>query len=216
MPQPEAIVHWGSVDSLPQSWNGAIAYLDRDGVINKGLPNYVKSLDELEIFDEALESIERLVYEGYIVCVVTNQSQVSRGYMSKSDLDVIHSKLLEISKIRLILTCIHHPNQGCNCRKPSPGMLRLADGLIRGSNQLSEYVVQSHVVDDSFSRVNWWSDRKPKPQHALDVMVGDRRSDLGAGWAVGARLFQTNNRSGLIDVIEDIITGKDGVQFNPV
>lgn len=136
--------------------------------------------------------------------------------MSKSDLDVIHSKLLEISKIRLILTCIHHPNQGCNCRKPSPGMLRLADGLIRGSNQLSEYVVQSHVVDDSFSRVNWWSDRKPKPQHALDVMVGDRRSDLGAGWAVGARLFQTNNRSGLIDVIEDIITGKDGVEFNPV
>ena len=134
MPQPKAIAHWGSVDSLPQNWNGAIAYLDRDGVINKGLPNYVKSLDELEIFDEALESIERLVYEGYIVCVVTNQSQVSRGYMSKSDLDVIHSKLLEISKIRLILTCIHHPNQECNCRKPSPGLLRLGDDLIRGSS----------------------------------------------------------------------------------
>ena len=79
-----------------------------------------------------------------------------------------------------------------------------------------EHVVQNHVVDDDFSRVNWWSDRKPKPQHALDVMVGDRRSDLGAGWAVGARLFQTNNQSGLIDVIEDIITGKDGVEFNPV
>ena len=61
MPQPKAIAHWGSVDSLPENWNGAIAYLDRDGVINKGLPNYVKSLDELDIFDNALESIERLV-----------------------------------------------------------------------------------------------------------------------------------------------------------
>lgn len=216
MPQTEAIAHWGSVDSLPKNWNGAIAYLDRDGVINKGLPNYVKSLDELDIFEDALESIERLVAKGYIVCVVTNQSQVSRGYMSRSDLDVIHSRLLEISKIRLILTCIHHPNHGCNCRKPSPGLLRLGDNLIRASNQLFEHVVQNHVVDDAFSRVNWWSDRKPKPKHALDVMVGDRRSDLGAGWAVGARLFQTNNRSGLIDVIEDIITGKDGVEFNPV
>ena len=120
MPQPKAIAHWGSVDSLPENWNGAIAYLDRDGSSTKDYL-IVKSLDELDIFDNALESIERLVGQGYIVCVVTNQSQVSRGYMSKSDLDVIHSKLLELSKIRLILTCIHHPNDGCNCRKPSPG-----------------------------------------------------------------------------------------------
>ena len=86
---------------------------------------------------------------------------------------MIHSKLLELNQIRLILTCIHHPNDGCNCRKPSPGLLRLGDDLLRGSSQLFEHVVQNHVVDDDF-RVNW-SDRKPKPQHALDVMVGDRK-----------------------------------------
>lgn len=216
MPQHEAIAHWGSVNSLPKNWNGAIAYLDRDGVINKGLPNYVKSLDELDIFEGALESIEHLVDEGYVVCVVTNQSQVSRGYMSKTDLDIIHLKLLEISKIRLILTCIHHPNQGCNCRKPSPGMLRLGDDLIRGSKQSFEDLIQSYVVNDELSRVNWWSDVKPKSTNSLDVMVGDRKSDLGAGWAFGTRLFKTNNRIGIVEVVEDIITGKDGIEFNPV
>ena len=95
-------------------------------------------------------------------------------------------------------------------------MLRLGDDLIRGSKQSFEDLIQSYVVNDELSRVNWWSDVKPKSTNSLDVMVGDRKSDLGAGWAFGTRLFKTNNRIGIVEVVEDIITGKDGIEFNPV
>ena len=79
-------------------------------------------------------------------------------------------------------------------------MLNMASDLIRG---------QSH------KEVNWWG-KKPQPIHKLDVMVGDRDSDLGAGWAVGARLFKVNDEIGLPEVIDRIINGDPGDDFNPV
>ena len=44
----------------------------------------------------------------------------------------------------------------------------------------------------------------------------DRDSDLGAGWAVGARLFKVNDEIGLPEVIDRIINGELGDDFNPV
>ena len=47
-------------------------------------------------------------------------------------------------------------------------------------------------------------------------MVGDRNSDMGAGWAVGARLFQVEEDVGITSVIERIIQDDAGDEFNPV
>ena len=47
-------------------------------------------------------------------------------------------------------------------------------------------------------------------------MVGDRKSDMGAGWAVGARLFQVNENLGIASVIDRIISNDLGDDFNPV
>ena len=63
--------------------------------------------------------------------------------------------------------------------------------------------------------VNWFAD-KPLPINELDLMVGDRNSDMGAGWAVGARLFQVNEHLGLPSVINRIIEGDEGDDFSPV
>ena len=58
---------------------------------------------------------------------------------------------------------------------------------------------------------------KPIPINTHDCMVGDRGSDMGAGWACGLRLFQTDEKKGIGAVIERILDSKDsGDSFNPV
>jgi len=71
------------------------------------------------------------------------------------------------------------------------------------------------IRGECHSEVNWWG-AKPKPIHPLDLMVGDRNSDMGAGWAVGARLFQVEEDVGITSVIERIIQDDAGDEFNPV
>ena len=71
------------------------------------------------------------------------------------------------------------------------------------------------VRDKCHTSLNWFAN-KPKPIHQLDLMVGDRESDMGAGWAVGARLFQVDERLGLASVIDRIISNDLGDDFNPV
>lgn len=41
-------------------------------------------------------------------------------------------------------------------------------------------------------------------------MVGDRRSDMGAGWAVGARLFHVNAHIGVSNVVNRVVDEQDG------
>lgn len=216
MPSSDVLVQWGDLDKFPEIANGSIAFLDRDGVINIGRPDYVKNLDELKLFGGVKESIERISERGYYVCVVTNQSQVNRGIMSEADLVKIHSFLLSELKINLILSCTHSPKERCGCRKPSPAMLRLGNELLSNSFESKNLVSERVDIPRELAEVDWWSKEKPVSKNRLDFMVGDRLSDLGAGWAYGARLFQTNNHTGLPKVIEDILSEGPGVDFNPV
>ena len=216
MSSSDVLVHWGDIDKFPENANGSIAFLDRDGVINIGRPDYVKNLDELRFFSGVKESIERISESGYYVCVVTNQSQVNRGVMSEADLVKIHSFLLSELRINLILSCTHSPKERCRCRKPSPAMLRLGNELLNTSHENNNLQTERVVIPKEMAEVDWWSEEKPVSENWLDFMVGDRLSDLGAGWAYGARLFQTNNLTGLPEVIEDILSEGPGVNFNPV
>ena len=59
-----------------QNWDGKIAYLDRDGVINVGSENYVNSPAEVELLPNAGLSIGHLRRSGYRIVVVTNQSPI--------------------------------------------------------------------------------------------------------------------------------------------
>lgn len=216
MSSSDVLVQWGEMEKFPENANGSIAFLDRDGVINIGRPDYVKNLDELSLFSGVKESIERISERGYYVCVVTNQSQVNRGIMSEADLIKIHSFLLSELKINLILSCTHSPKERCRCRKPSPGMLRLGNELLNTSHEKKNLLTERVEIPKEMAEVDWWSAEKPVSKNRLDFMAGDRLSDLGAGWAYGARLFQTNNRTGLSEVVEDILSEGQGVDFNPV
>lgn len=106
-------------------------FLDRDGVLNAELEDFVKRPEDLKVLPGVPSSIHLLVTAGWMVIVFTNQSGIGRGLMSLSDLNDIHLRLRsEIliggSALTDIFFCPHHPDDGCDCRKPGTGLLLLA------------------------------------------------------------------------------------------
>ena len=203
--------------------NGSIAYLDRDGVINIGSPNYINNPDELIILEGAAHSIGELKRSGFFTCIVTNQSAISRGLWNELRLSEIHSKMQELlliedkdAHIDLVITCPHRQIDRCNCRKPMPGMLHLGHAQLRGDLSLQDGLNVNVTIPKQVTRVNWWKD-KPQPLNQLDFIVGDRKSDLGAGWARGIRLFKVSPNIGLAQVINRVVDfTDDGDIFQPV
>ncbi|MNQ22670.1 D-glycero-beta-D-manno-heptose-1,7-bisphosphate 7-phosphatase [compost metagenome] len=103
--------------------------LDRDGVINYDSDAYIKTLDEWIPLPGAVEAIARLSRAGWTVAVATNQSGLARGYYDQAALDAMHARLRQLvaeqgGELGLIVHCPHGPDDGCDCRKPKPGMLR--------------------------------------------------------------------------------------------
>ena len=102
--------------------------LDRDGVINQDSDAYIKSPDEWIPIPGSLEAIARLNRAGYTVAVATNQSGLARGYFDLKSLSSMHRKMEVLlsehgGQIDAVFYCPHGPKDGCECRKPSPGML---------------------------------------------------------------------------------------------
>ncbi len=104
-----------------------LVILDRDGVINEDSDDFIKTLDEFVPLPGSLEAIKRLKQAGYQVAVATNQSGVSRGYLSLDTLVSMHDKLNGLlaemdANIDGFFYCPHGPDDNCDCRKPKPGL----------------------------------------------------------------------------------------------
>jgi len=109
--------------------NQKVILLDRDGVINVNSDKYVKNLDELKIIEGSVKAISLLTAAGFSIFVVSNQSAIGRGLINKLDVDTINNHISSLAgkqngKINGFYYCPHKPNDGCNCRKPKPGMLQ--------------------------------------------------------------------------------------------
>lgn len=101
--------------------------LDRDGVINEDSDAYIKSLDEWRPIPGSIEALGRLHQAGYRLCIATNQSGLARGLFQLQDLEQMHQRLAELlrpwqASIDHIVFCPHGPDDGCDCRKPKPGL----------------------------------------------------------------------------------------------
>jgi histidinol-phosphate phosphatase family protein len=104
--------------------------LDRDGVLNRKAPRaeYVRRWEEFEWLPGAKEALRLLKEAGYRVVVVSNQAGIARGAMTESDLADIHRQMVREAtqaggRIDAIYYCPHNWEEGCECRKPKPGML---------------------------------------------------------------------------------------------
>lgn len=125
--------------------------VDRDGVIVRNRTDYVKDWSEVEIIPGALEGLALLTQSGHRVFVVTNQSAVGRGLMSRPELETIHDRLgREVDAagghIEGFLVCPHAPYDGCDCRKPAPGLMYQARDD-HGVDLGNCYVVGDHESD---------------------------------------------------------------------
>jgi D-glycero-D-manno-heptose 1,7-bisphosphate phosphatase len=113
-----------------------IVFLDRDGVINHDSPNYIKSWSEFRFLPGSIEAIKRLHLNGFAVIIITNQSAVNRGMISQAELENMHTRMNAAvesggGKITDIFYCPHTPDEGCGCRKPKPGLIRMAQEQYR-------------------------------------------------------------------------------------
>jgi D-glycero-D-manno-heptose 1,7-bisphosphate phosphatase len=134
-----------------------VVFLDRDGVINRDSPHYIKSVAEFEFLPGSLEALRLLSANGFSLVVATNQSAVNRGWISADTLAAIHRLMCAEAaahgaRICDILVCPHRPEEGCGCRKPEPGLL-LAAGA-RHRIDLSAAVMIGDSVKDIECGVN--------------------------------------------------------------
>ena len=106
-------------------------FLDRDGVINRALvrdgkPYAPRSLEDFEILPDVAKAIQRLKAAGYLIFVVTNQPDIGNGLVDKAVIEQMHAQLYAALPITKIYMCPHRQDEGCECRKPRPGMLLAA------------------------------------------------------------------------------------------
>jgi D-glycero-D-manno-heptose 1,7-bisphosphate phosphatase len=101
-----------------------VALVDRDGVLNRDRPDYIKNESELEVFPFAREAVATFRKAGWVVYVVSNQSVVGRGLSSLADVEATTAKLMrDAGPFDGVFYCYHTPEDRCACRKPEPGLL---------------------------------------------------------------------------------------------
>jgi histidinol-phosphate phosphatase family protein len=129
-------------------------FFDRDGVVNRRrMDDYVKSWEEFEFLPDIFDVLPLAHQGGFLAVLVTNQRGIGRGLMSADLLEAIHdrmqSALLQRTGHRFdaIYFCPHDTPDGCDCRKPLPGM------LLRAAADLRIDLEGSWMVGDSESDI---------------------------------------------------------------
>jgi D-glycero-D-manno-heptose 1,7-bisphosphate phosphatase len=106
-------------------------FLDRDGVINRALvrdrkPYSPRHLSEFRLLPGVGEAVTQLKSVGFLVIVVTNQPDVGNGLTTPEALEAMHTHLRGRVPVDAILVCPHRRDEGCECRKPKPGLIHQA------------------------------------------------------------------------------------------
>lgn len=152
-----------------------VVFLDRDGVVNREIGDYVYSLTNFELnvgFEQALKRWSEI---GYSFAIVTNQGGVSKLRYTCKEVEEINKYLNNWFKERdlnllTISYCPHHDSiEACICRKPNSLMI--------------EKIIARHQVsvEDSF-------------------LIGDSLRDIQAAQKVGLKAFQIEANSNLNDL----------------
>ncbi len=137
-------------------------FLDRDGVLNREMGDYVCRFEDFHVLDN-FEALKTLQEHGYLLLVATNQGGLAKGWYNEDELAKMHHYLKETYssrgiEIKDIFYCPHHPDftGDCDCRKPKPGL------LLQG--------IEKYNIDPS-----------------LSYFIGDRERDVEAATAAGVK-----------------------------
>ena len=142
-------------------------FLDRDGTIMEEV-HYCKDPALVRLVPEAAEALRALREAGFALVIVTNQSGIARGRLTRADFDAVQARLFELLGFSLPThMCPDGPDAPSTHRKPAPGM------LLDAARDLGLDLARS------------WT-------------VGDKESDVLAGRAAGTRtiLVRTGHGAG--------------------
>ncbi len=138
-------------------------FLDRDGVLNHEIYDYICTLEEFEVLTYQIAPLKKLYDEGYMLIVITNQGGIATNRYTEETLAQMHKILFDKfeeqgAKITHAYYCPHHPTVSgpCECRKPGSGMLLEA--------------IATYNIDP-----------------ALSVMIGDKPRDVEAANGAGVK-----------------------------
>jgi D-glycero-D-manno-heptose 1,7-bisphosphate phosphatase len=104
-------------------------FIERDGVLNRARVERQHqvsplTMDEFRVKKEIAPLLQRLKHAGFVLIATTNQPGLSRGYQSRSELDLMHRLLRKTLPLDDLLVCPHDESDRCPCRKPRAGLLR--------------------------------------------------------------------------------------------
>ena len=107
----------------------AAAFLDRDGTLMED-SGFIGDPARIVVLPGVAEALVALADAGFERIVVTNQSGVARGFFGEPDVVDVHRELAARlapagASIDAFYYCAHL-DEGCDCRKPAPGMIRRA------------------------------------------------------------------------------------------
>lgn len=126
-------------------------FLDRDGVLNFD-PPYIIDPSQIVILPGVSLALKKLKELGFLLIIISNQSLVARGLLTKSKLQTIDQllkKMLRRNGVFLSKSyyCLHHPDftGNCLCRKPQPGL------LLKAIKELKIDIKKSWVIGDKIT-----------------------------------------------------------------
>lgn len=123
----------------------AAVFIDRDGVLNvneirNGKPYAPTKAVDFQLLPGVEDAARRLKQAGFLLIVATNQPDIKNGITAQSELDTMHELLRKKVPIDDIRICYHTDADGCDCRKPKPGLL-LAAARDHGIDLARSYMV---------------------------------------------------------------------------
>ncbi len=126
-------------------------FIDRDGTLNPD-SGYISSLKDFQLYSFTLDALKSLSTLSPHLCIITNQSGISRGLIEKDELDKIHSYLIrkikqENMEISGLYVCTDLPGIGSTRRKPQSGM------FFEAEKDLSIKLNQCLMIGDAVSDI---------------------------------------------------------------
>jgi histidinol-phosphate phosphatase family protein len=96
---------------------------DRDGTLIVNVP-YNGDPELVMPVDGAREALDRLRAAGIPLGVISNQSGVGRGLITADQVEAVNRRVEEmLGPVETWVFCPHAPEDGCECRKPAPGLV---------------------------------------------------------------------------------------------
>lgn len=124
-------------------------FLDRDGTIIED-NGYISKTSDVTFYPHIFKALE-LLQKHFLLFVITNQSGISKGLISESDVQGVNTYITETLKTKGIAIfdtfyCPHKNEDNCNCKKPKPYFINKAAHLYNVDLTRS-FIIGDHPSD---------------------------------------------------------------------